>query len=104
MSAVVWKNETRIYRKNEAYYEKTDGDKRALVDMLDKSGVLDRLLEGKHVLLSAYHTRSFAAPDMTYIHRYGMRVTEVDKRFGEFLEDGGTINFGPPDTVRPRGL
>lgn len=102
MSAVVWKNETRIYRENEAYYEENDGGKHALVDMLDKSGVLDRLLEGKHVLLSAYHTRSFEAPDMTYIHRYGMRVTEVDKRFGEFLENGGTINFGPPDTVRPR--
>lgn len=102
MSAV-WKNETRIYRENEAYYEENDGGKCALVDMLDKSGVLDGLLEGKHILLSAYHTRSFAAPDMTYIHRYGMRVTEVDKRFGEFLENGGTINFGPPDTVRPRG-
>lgn len=104
MPTTVWKNETRIYRENEAYYEENDGGKRALVDMLDKSGVLDRLLEGKHVLLSAYHTRSFAAPDMTYIHKYGMRVTEVDKRFGEFLEDGGTINFGPPDTVRPGGL
>ena len=104
MPTTVWKNETRICRENEAYYEENDGDKRALVDMLDKSGVLERLLEGKHVLLSAYHTRSFAAPDMTYIHRYGMRVTEVDKRFGEFLEDGGTINFGLPDTVRPRGL
>lgn len=104
MSTVVWKNETRIYRENEAYYEENDGGKRALVDMLDKSGILDRLLEGKHILLSAYHTRSFAAPDMTYIHRYGMRVTEVDKRFGEFIENGGAINFGPPDTVRLRGL
>lgn len=103
MSAVVWKNETRIYIENESYYEENDGGKYALVDMLDKSGVLDGLLEGKHILLSAYHTRSFEAPDMTYIHRYGMRVTEVDKRFGEFLENGGTINFGPPDTVRPRG-
>ena len=104
MPTTVWKNEMRIYRENEAYYEENDGGKRALVDMLDKSGVLDRLLEGKHILLSAYHTRSFAVSDMTYIHRYGMRVTEVDKRFGEFLEDGGTINFGPPDTVRLRGL
>lgn len=104
MSAVVWKNETRIYRENEAYYEENDGDKRALVDILDKSGVLDRLLEGKHVLLSAYHTRSFAPPDMTYINRYEMRVTEVDKRLGKFIEDGGTIKFGSPDTIRPRGL
>ena len=104
MPTTLWKKETLIDRKNEAHYEKSDMSKRFLVDMLDESGVLDRLLEGKHILLSAYHTRSFAAPDMTYIHRYGMRVTEVDKRFGEFLEDGGTINFGPPDTVRPRGL
>lgn len=44
MSAVVWKNETRIYRENEAYYEENDGGKCALVDMLDKSGVLDGLL------------------------------------------------------------
>ena len=104
MSAVAWKNETRICRENEAYYEENDGGKRALVDILDKSGVLDRLLEGKHVLLSAYHTRSFAPPDMTYIHRYEMRVTEVDKRLGKFIEDGGTIKFGSPDTIRPRGL
>ena len=103
MSAIVYQRENRIFKESEDYYEKNDGGKRDLIAMLDKSGVLDSLLEGKHILLSAYHTRSFAAPDMTYIHRYGMRVTEVDKRFGEFLENGGTINFGPPDTVRSRG-
>ncbi len=104
MSAIVYQRENRIFKESEDYYEKNDGGKRDLIAMLDKSGVLDSLLEGKYVLLSAYHTRSFESYDMAYIHGYTMKVTEVDKRFGEFLEDGGTINFGPPGTVRPRGL